>query len=69
MKLIKPDFRITREHGTFFKKGDILMTATFHPAALLRNPAQKPEAFEDFLALRKKIDALKLDIAKSYSKD
>lgn len=69
MKLIKPDFRITREHGTFFKKGDILMTATFHPAALLRNPAQKPEAFEDFLTLRKKIDALKLDIAKSYSKD
>ena len=28
---------------------------TFHPAALLRNPNQKPDALEDFLALRKKI--------------
>lgn len=66
MKLIKPDIRVTREHGTFFKKGDLLMMATFHPAALLRNPAQKPEAFEDFLKLREKIDAMHLDITKQY---
>jgi uracil-DNA glycosylase len=25
---------------------------TFHPSALLRNPAQKPEAFEDFLKIK-----------------
>ena len=29
--------------------------ATLHPAALLRNPAQKPGAFDDFLKLREKI--------------
>ena len=54
-KLIKPDLRITREHGIFFKKGNMLMMATYHPAALLRNPAQKPDAFADFLKLREKI--------------
>ena len=31
------------------------MMGTLHPAALLRNPAQKPAAFEDWLALRQKI--------------
>lgn len=64
MKLIKPDFRITKEHGIFFEKGGILMMATLHPAALLRNPAQKPAAFEDYLKLRQKIDELNCDVAK-----
>ena len=64
MKLIKPDIKITREHGVFFEKGGILMMATLHPAALLRNPGQKPAAFEDYLKLREKIDELGCDIAK-----
>lgn len=34
------------------------MMATLHPAALLRNPSNKPAAFEDFLKLRAKIDEL-----------
>ena len=29
---------------------------TFHPAALLRNPNNKPQALEDFLRLRDKIN-------------
>ena len=66
MRIIKPDFKITREHGQFFKKGNIYMTATLHPAALLRNPAQKPAAFDDFLKLRDKIDVLQADISKTY---
>ena len=63
-KLIKPDLKITKEHGIFFDKGGTLMMATLHPAALLRNPAQKPAAFEDYLKLRQKIDELECDIAK-----
>lgn len=63
-KLIKPDLKITKEHGIFFDKGNTLMMATLHPAALLRNPAQKPAAFEDYLKLRQKIDELGCDIAK-----
>ncbi len=64
MKMIKPDLKITREHGIFFEKSGVLFMATLHPAALLRNPNQKPAAFEDFLKLREKIDELGLDIAK-----
>ena len=37
-----------------------------NPAALLRNPAQKPAAFDDFLKLRDKIDELQADISKTY---
>ena len=58
MKLIRPDFKITREHGQFFEKNGVLMMATLHPAALLRNPGQKPGAFEDFLKLRDKLEEL-----------
>ena len=61
MKIIKPDLKITKEHGIFFEKGGVLMMPTLHPAALLRNPNQKPAAFEDFLKLREKIDELVLD--------
>lgn len=64
MKMIKPDLKITKEHGIFFEKGGVLMMPTLHPAALLRNPSQKPDAFEDFLKLREKIDELGCDIAK-----
>ena len=49
MRIIKPDMKITREHGQFFEKNGTLMMATLHPAALLRNPNHKPAAFEHFL--------------------
>ncbi len=60
MKIIKSDMKITKEHGMFFEKNGVLMMATLHPAALLRNPAQKPAAFEDFLRLREKMEELGL---------
>ena len=34
------------------------MMATLHPAALLRNPSNKPAAFEDFFKTARKIDEL-----------
>lgn len=58
MKLMKPDMKITKEHGIFIEKNGVLMMATLHPAALLRNPANKPAVFEDFLKLRAKLDEL-----------
>ena len=45
----------------FFKKGNILMMPMLHPAAILRNPNLKPEAFNDFLILRDKIAELKIN--------
>ena len=54
-KLIDKNFRVTKQHGQFIERGGILMMGTFQPAALLRNPRQKPDALEDFVALREKI--------------
>ena len=55
MEMIKPDFKITREHGQFFEKDGIQMMALYHPAALLRDPHKKPETFEDLKRLQAKI--------------
>ena len=62
MKLIRPDFKITKEHGIFTEKNGVWMMATLHPAALLRNPSSKPGAFEDFLKLREKMDELGISV-------
>lgn len=53
--MIDPQFMITKQHGQWVQKNGIWFTATLHPAALLRNPTQKPMAFEDFVAIREKI--------------
>ena len=53
--LIDPKLSVTKDHGRFFDKNGTLFMATLHPAALLRNPRNKPLAFEDFVALRDKI--------------
>ncbi len=54
-RLIRPDFRITREHGTWVEKNGIWMTAIYHPSALLRDVSKRPETFDDLIALREKI--------------
>lgn len=59
-KIINPNIRITKEHGEFVEKNGILMMATLHPAALLRNPSQKPGALDDFCKLRDKMKELNL---------
>ena len=55
MRLIKPDFKITQEHGQFFEKNSVLMTALYHPAALLRDADKKPDTFVDLKRLQAKI--------------
>ena len=61
-KIIDPEFRITREHGTWTQRGGIWMTAIYHPSALLRDPSKRPETFEDLLSIREKIHQLNADI-------
>ena len=55
MRIIKPDFRITREHGTWIEKNGVWMSAIYHPSALLRDLTKRPETFDDLLSLREKI--------------
>ena len=56
--LIKDPFRITREHGQWVKKGGFELMAMYHPAALLRDPTRRPDAFEDLMSLREKARAV-----------
>lgn len=60
MRLIKPDFKITREHGMWFKKGNYLMTAVYHPAALLRDPRKKEDMMADMEKIKEKLDELSI---------
>ena len=59
MRLIKPDFRITKEHGEWFEKGNYLMTAVYHPAYLLRDPRKKEDMLNDMKRIRQKLDELR----------
>ena len=54
MKLIKEDFKITREHGQWIEKAGVWMMAMYHPSALLRDPRKRPESFEDLKSLQAK---------------
>lgn len=55
MKLIREDFKITREHGQWVEKGGIWFTALYHPSALLRDESKRPETFRDLKSLREKV--------------
>lgn len=56
MRLIKPNYRITAEHGTWVEKGSFAMTAVYHPAALLRDPRKKEDMLEDMKSIRRRLD-------------
>ena len=55
MRLIREDYRITREHGQWVEKAGVAMTALYHPAAILRDPSKRPETFDDLKSLQAKI--------------
>ena len=52
MAVIKPDFRITREHGQWFDIESARAMAIYHPSALLRDITKRPETFADLRSLR-----------------
>lgn len=58
MRIIRNDYRITREHGQWVQKDGIWMTAVYHPSALLRDVSKRPETFDDLLAIRSKMKEL-----------
>lgn len=57
-KLIREDFKITREHGQWVEKAGVYMTAIFHPAALLRDDSKGPDTFLDLKRIQAKIQAV-----------
>lgn len=60
MRLISPDFRITRDHGKWFERGAFSMCAVYHPSFLLRSPGKKEEMLIDMKNIKEKYDAVSL---------
>lgn len=56
--ILSPDFKITKEHGTWVERKGYWMIATFHPSALLRDESKKRPAWEDLQVIRRKLDEL-----------
>ena len=57
-RIIREDYRITKEHGSWIEKNGVWMTAIYHPSALLRDLSKRPETFDDLLSIREKLRAL-----------
>ena len=55
---IKEDFRITAEHGQWFERSGVQMTAIYHPSALLRDVSKRPETFVDLKSIQAKVREL-----------
>ena len=56
--IIREDFKITTEHGQWFTRGGVQMTAIYHPAALLRDDTKCPDTFVDLKSIQAKVREL-----------
>ena len=50
--VLGPEIRITRDRGKVFRRKDKIIIPTYHPAALLRDPGKKKDAWLDFQCIR-----------------
>jgi len=55
-RIIRSDYRITKEHGTFLLRKQVWLTAVYHPSAVLRDETKMPEMIADFQAIKKKLE-------------
>lgn len=55
-----PKIRITRDRGEWKQSKGVYIIPTYHPAALLRDPAKKRASWEDFQSVRAKLEELEL---------
>lgn len=53
-RIISPDFKITRQHGTWTYRKNCALTATYHPSAILRDPSKYEDVKKDFCEIVKK---------------
>lgn len=58
MRLIKPDFKITAEHGVWFERGSFRMCAVYHPSLLLRDPRRREDMLRDMQSVKAELDSL-----------
>ena len=58
--ILGPEIRITRDRGRWYERKGVWFMPTYHPSALLRDPAKKREAWEDMQSLRDRLMELGL---------
>lgn len=56
---VDKEARITRMRGTWIERKGVSMMPTYHPAALLRDPAKKYEAWEDLQKVQAKLKEIR----------
>ncbi|MBE0601148.1 MAG: uracil-DNA glycosylase, partial [Firmicutes bacterium] len=56
--MLGPNYRITQCRGQWFARGEIRLMATFHPAALLRDPRRKHDTWADLKMVREELKTL-----------
>ncbi len=54
-RIIRPDYRIMREHGTFLFRKNVWLTSCYHPSAILRDPSKFSETQNDFHTIYHKL--------------
>lgn len=54
--ILGENMRITRDRGKWVERKGVYFMPTYHPAALLRDPDKKRDAWTDFKEVRKKLE-------------
>ena len=57
---LQQEISVMRDHGKWFERKGVWFMPTYHPSALLRDPAKKREAWEDMQSLRDRLMELGL---------
>ena len=52
---LQQEVSVMREHGRWFERKGVWFIPTYHPSALLRNPALKRDSWDDFQKIREKL--------------
>lgn len=54
-RMIREDYKITRQHGQWQQINGVWVTAIYHPSALLRDETKRPDTFDDLKSIKAKI--------------
>lgn len=57
-KLIDPQFKISKQHGSWSYRKGYWLTAVYHPSAILRDPSKLEETKKDFQTIIQKLEEI-----------
>jgi len=58
---LNEEISVMREHGRWYERKGVYFMPTFHPSALLRDPAKKRDAWDDFQKIRDKLNEIRAE--------